>query len=70
LSCAYATMSCARWLENPTSSGITRGKNDRVDAQRIAEYAMRFADRLRACKPAEDLKRLKQLEAERTLISY
>lgn len=43
-------------------------KNDRVDARRIAEYAMRFADRLRVSKhPTEELERLKQLEAERTL---
>ena len=72
LSCACAAMGCTLWLENPTqikySCGMTRGKNDRVDARRIAEYAMRFADRLRASKrPTEELERLKQLEAERTL---
>ena len=72
LSCACAATGCTLWLETPTqikySCGMTRGKNDRVDARRIAEYAMRFADRLRASKrPTEELERLKQLEAERTL---
>ena len=33
------------------SLGLTRGKNDKVDAQRIAEYAMRNADRLSLWKP-------------------
>lgn len=72
LSCACAAMGCTPWLENPTqikySCGMTRGKNDRVDARRIAEYAIRFADRLRASmRPTKELERLKQLEAERTL---
>lgn len=65
LSCACASIGCTLWLENPTqikySCGMTRGKNDRVDARRIA-------DRLRANKrPTEELERLKQLESERTL---
>ncbi len=33
------------------SLGLTRGKNDKVDAQRIAEYALRNADRLSQWKP-------------------
>lgn len=33
------------------SLGLTRGKNDKVDAQRIAEYAMRNADRLALWQP-------------------
>lgn len=33
------------------SLGLTRGKNDKVDAQRIAEYALRNADRLPLWKP-------------------
>lgn len=33
------------------SLGLTRGKNDKVDAQRIAEYAQRNADRLRLWQP-------------------
>lgn len=72
LSCACAAIGSTLWLENPTqikySCGMTRGKDDRVDARRIAEYAKRFADRLRASKrPAVELERIKQLEAERTL---
>lgn len=37
------------WLENPAEikqrSGVQRGKNDIVDAERIAKYAYRFQDR-------------------------
>lgn len=33
------------------SLGLMRGKNDKIDAQRIAEYAMRNADRLPLWKP-------------------
>ena len=48
---------------------MTRGKNDKVDARRIAEYAMRFLDGTKPYKrPTEELVRLpKQLEAERSL---
>ena len=47
---------------------MTRGKNDKVDARRIAEYAMRFLDKAKPYKrPTEELVRLKQLEAERSL---
>ena len=37
------------WLDDPTriknSMGLTRGKNDRIDAIRIAEYAYRYNDK-------------------------
>lgn len=33
------------------SLGLQRGKNDKVDARRIAEYAMRYTDRLKLWKP-------------------
>ena len=37
------------WLDDPTriknSMGLTRGKNDRIDAVRIAEYAYRYNDK-------------------------
>ena len=37
------------WLDDPTriknSMGLTRGKNDRIDAARIAEYAYRHSDK-------------------------
>lgn len=33
------------------SLGLQRGKNDKVDAQRIAEYALRYSDRLKQWNP-------------------
>jgi transposase len=42
---------CATWLAMPIdiqrSIGMTRGKNDKVDAVRIAEYAYRYSDKAR-----------------------
>ncbi len=72
LMCVCKSVGCKLWLENPSQikfcSGVTRGKNDKVDARRIAEYTMRFIDKARPYeRPSEDLTRLKQLEAERTL---
>lgn len=72
LACACKTMECRLWLENPSqikySSGVQRGKNDRVDAKRIAIYASRFEDKVRYYeRPTEEIERLKQLESERTL---
>ena len=47
---------------------MQRGKNDKVDAKRIAVYARRFQDKVRYYeRPTEDIERLKQLESERTL---
>jgi transposase len=37
------------------SLGLQRGKNDKVDAQRIAEYAMRFTDRLNRWQPKREV---------------
>lgn len=37
------------------SLGLQRGKNDRVDARRIAEYAMRYTDRLKQWKPKREI---------------
>ena len=72
LRCACDALGCTLWFENPAqikySIGMTRGKNDRIDARRIAGYARRFADRLRPRRSQpEELERLKHLEAERTL---
>lgn len=36
------------------SLGLQRGKNDRVDAHRIAEYAMRYTDRLKQWTPKRE----------------
>ena len=50
LACACKAAECKLWLENPAeikySSGIQRGKNDKVDAKRIAVYASRFPDKV------------------------
>ena len=72
LICVCKSIDCKLWLENPTqikySCGMTRGKNDKVDAKRIAMYASRFCDQAVCYKrPSEELTRLNQLEAERTL---
>ncbi len=49
------------------SLGLQRGKNDRVDARRIAEYAMRYTDRLKQWKPKREvLQKLQLLSAMRT----
>jgi transposase len=42
------------------SLGLQRGKNDKVDARRIAEYAMRYTDRLKQWKPKREV--LEQLQ--------
>lgn len=72
LVCACKSVGCKLWIENPTqikySSGMNRGKNDKVDAKRIAIYASRFYDKAKYYqRPAEDLTRLTQLESERVL---
>ena len=48
------------------SLGLQRGKNDRVDARRIAEYAMRYTDQLKQWKPKREvLERLQLLNGVR-----
>jgi transposase len=45
------------WLESALqikhSSGLQRGKNDKIDAQRIAFYAYRNQDKIRLCRSAD-----------------
>ena len=41
------TMYVIAGLEIKNSTGISRGKNDKIDARRIADYAVRFADKLK-----------------------
>lgn len=49
------------------SLGLKRGKNDRIDAQRIAEYAMRYTDRLKQWKPKREvLEKLQLLSSLRS----
>lgn len=60
------------WLENPAQikyrSGIQRGKNDKMDAHRIAIYASRFAQEARLFTlPEKIIESLKQLVSERDL---
>jgi transposase len=59
-------------LENPYqikhSLGLVRGKNDKVDARRIAEYAIRFHDKLCLYSlPENNITSLKLLVSERDL---
>lgn len=43
-------------LEIKRSMGITRGKNDRIDSRRIAEFAFRFLDKIRLTTlPAKEI---------------
>ena len=49
-------------LEIKRSMGITRGKNDLIDAKRIAEFAYRFKDKISVTKlPAEDIRKIHSL---------
>jgi transposase len=60
----------ALWVENALaikrSAGLQRGKNDKADAHRIAEYAFRHRDKAVLYRPAGDsLEKLKVLQAGR-----
>jgi len=72
LSCACDESGVDLWLENPAqikhSSGIQRGKNDKLDARKIAAYAVRFQDKARLFSlPQKNIASLKQLVSERDL---
>lgn len=61
------------WLEHAlnikNSVRMTRGKNDVVDASRIAEYSFRFLDKLRLWEPQRDvIKGLKKLFSVRNIL--
>lgn len=61
---------CQIWLENPVqikkSLGIQRGKNDKIDAKRIAEFALRNLDKAKLWKPMREVvTRIKHLTALR-----
>lgn len=58
------------WVENATvikrSMGLQRGKSDKADAHRIAEYAFRYQDKVVLYQvPSETLQKLKALESAR-----
>jgi len=66
-------LNLALWMEHPAqikhSSGIQRGKNDPIDAWRIALYALRFcrqARLVRACH--QTIEHLAHLDSERALL--
>lgn len=61
------------WLESPYSirhsQGLTRGKNDKIDALRIAEYARRFVDKVKLVRVnSKILNQIKHLHTERGLL--
>jgi len=61
------------WVEHPLqikrSQGITRGKTDKQDAIRIAEYAYRFNDKAMLWKPEEKtISQLRILQIKRDLL--
>lgn len=61
------------WLEDPTqikySSGLQRGKNDAIDAKRIAMYASRYIDRIKIYKkPSVSIETIKLLSAELNML--
>jgi len=61
------------WMDDPTriknSMGITRGKNDKIDAARIAEYAYRYCDKAVRYTIAEDaMVSMKNLLADREFL--
>lgn len=61
------------WLANPSdirmSIGMKRGKNDRIDAQRIAEYGFRFQDKVRLLTSNQvELQELSQLLTYREML--
>jgi transposase len=72
LCCACEELGVDLWIESPAQikhcSGVKRGKDDVVDARRIAEYAFRYADKAKLYViPQKSLVSIKQLVSERDL---
>lgn len=66
-------MKFAVWVATPSdiknSIGLQRGKNDKIDALRIAQYAYRFKDKARLVQPNEmDRLALQQLLSQREML--
>lgn len=66
----FSQQQASVWVENPVeikkSLGLQRGKNDKVDAMRIAQYAYRFKDKANLWAPARNVvDKLKHLSALR-----
>lgn len=73
LTVACQEMNAFLWLDDPTriknSMGLTRGKNDAIDAMRIAEYAHRYEDKaVRYAIPDAALVSMKNLLADREFL--
>lgn len=63
-------LNLALWIENASqiklSIGVQRGKNDKIDSIRIADYAYRFQDKVKLKQPERSsMKELKSLVAAR-----
>ena len=61
------------WMDDPTriknSMGLTRGKNDKMDAARIAEYAYRYSDKaVRYAIPDAAIVSMKNLLSDREFL--
>jgi transposase len=72
LCCVCNDLGLGLWLENPAQikyrSGIQRGKNDKLDARKIAMYALRYQDEAKLfTMPDKSLISLKQLINERDM---
>lgn len=72
LGCACDLLGVDLWIENPIqiklSNGMQRGKDDRIDARRIAMYASRFEDKSYVgAMPEKKLEELKELLSEQDL---
>jgi transposase len=66
----FSRQSASVWVENPVqikkSLGLQRGKNDQIDAVRIAQYAYRLKNQIKLWQPARAVvDRLKHLSALR-----
>ena len=73
LVCACDELGLFLWMEDPTriknSFGIARGKDDKIDARRIAEYADRFSDKAVAYgMPDRTLASIKSKLADRDML--
>ena len=73
LTVACQEMDIFLWLDDPTriknSMGLTRGKNDAIDAARIAEYAFRYSDKaVRYSIPDAALVSMKNLLSDREFL--
>ncbi|OAV66975.1 Transposase IS116/IS110/IS902 family protein [Bacteroidales bacterium Barb6XT] len=72
LCCTCKDLGIDLWLENPTQikygSGMQRGRNDRLNARKIAAYGFRFQDKARLYSlPQENIMSLQQLTGERDM---